>query len=205
VHIELTEMLRCPERHEEAFLVMSTGEMVGRMVRSGILGCPVCRKEYPIVKGIVNFSGGEGTPLRDKNTQSLRGVPSPPDAETLQALLDLSGPGGYVVLVGSAARHAVALAGLMGGIHFVGIDAPPDVAELPVLSLLACETMIPLRRAMARAVVVGPERASPPWLSEALRVLLRGRRLVIEDEGATAPAGLKQLAVGQGLWVGERG
>src|SRR5439155_1503490 len=83
------------------------------------------------------------------------------------------GSGGYVVLVGSAARHAVALAGLMGGIHFVGIDAPPDVAELPVLSLLACETMIPLRRAMARAVVVGPERASPPWLSEALRVLLR--------------------------------
>src|SRR3989441_11574994 len=49
-------MLRCPETHEEAFLVMSTGEMVGRMVRSGILGCPVCRKEYPIVKGIVNFS-----------------------------------------------------------------------------------------------------------------------------------------------------
>src|SRR5256886_15142746 len=85
VHIELTEMLRCPETHEEAFLVMSTGEMVGRMVRSGILGCPVCRKEDPIVKGIVNFSGGEGTPLRDTDKQSLRAGPSPPDAETLQA------------------------------------------------------------------------------------------------------------------------
>src|SRR5207302_1851423 len=119
VHIELTEMLRCPETHEEALLVMSTGGM--------------------------------------------------------------------------------------GGIHGVGIDAPSDVEELPVLSLLACETMIPLRRAMARAVVVGPERASPPWLGEALRVLLRGRRLVIEDEGARPPAGVKQLAVGQGLWVGERG
>ena len=165
-------MLRCPETHEEAFLVMSTGEMVGRMVRSGILGCPVCRKEYPIVKGIVNFSA--------------------------------RGPGGYVVLVGSAARHAVGLAGLMAGIHFVGIDAPADVEELPILSLLACETVIPLRRAMARAVVVGPERASPPWIGEAMRVLLRGRRLVIEDEDASAPAGLKQLAVGQGLWVGER-
>ena len=47
--------------------------------------------------------------------------------------------------------------------------------------------------------------ASPPWIAEAMRVLLRGRRLVIEDELATAPAGLKQLAVGQGLWVGERG
>jgi len=205
VHIELTEMLRCPETHEEAFLVMSTGEMVGRMVRSGILGCPVCRREYPIVKGVVQFSAGGGAPVRDKNTQSLRGAPPPADAQTLQALLDLSGPGGYVVLVGSAARHAVGLAGVMGGIHFVGIDAPADVEELPVLSLLACATMIPLRRAMARAVVVGPERASPPWIAEAMRVLLRGRRLVIEDELATAPAGLKQLAVGQGLWVGERG
>src|SRR3989475_10108833 len=178
--------------------------MVGRMVRSGILGCPVCRREFPIMRGVVQSSAGEGAPLRDKNTQSLRGAPSPADAQPLQALLDLSGPGGYVVLVGSAARHAVGLAGLMGGIHFVGIDAPADLEELPVLSLLACETMIPLRRAMARAVVAGPERASPAWLGEAMRVLLRGRRLVIEDELVAAPAGLKQLAVGQGLWVGER-
>src|SRR5438132_9610729 len=167
VHIELTEMLRCPEAHEEAFLVLSTGEMVGRMVRSGLLGCPACQREYPIVQGVAHFSasgtGGELTP-RPTNAVAAGAPPRSPDAQTLQALLELSGPGGYVVLVGSAARHAVGLAGLMGGIHCVGIDAPSDVEELPVLSLLACETMIPLRRAMARAVVVGPERASPPWL-----------------------------------------
>jgi len=204
-------MLRCPEPHEENVLVMSTGEMRGRMVRSGILGCPVCHREYPIVKGVVHFSGGEGTPLRDKNTQSLRGVPSPPsslpalavDAQTLQALLDLSGPGGYVVLLGSAARHAVGLAGLMGGIHFVGVNAPPGVEELPVLSLLACDTMVPLRHAMARGVVVGPEPGA--WLAEAARILLRGRRLVVEREDAAAPPGVTRLAVGQGLFVGQRG
>src|SRR5207248_4319761 len=203
-------MLRCPEPHGEAFLVMATGEMHGRMVRSGILGCPICRREFPIVKGIVDFSGkGKGETGSVGDTQPTFPVSRFPfpavDPETLQALLDLGGPGGYVVLVGSAARHAVGLAGLMGGIHFIGINAPADVEELPVLSLLASEKMIPLRRAMARAVVVGPERASPPWLIEALRVLLPGRRLVIEDELASAPAGLKQLAVGQGLWVGERG
>src|SRR5947208_16705679 len=111
--------------------------MVGRMVWAAMRRCPVCRKEVSHARGMVNFSGGEGTPLRDKNTQSLRGVPSPPDAETLQALLALSGPGGYVVLVGSAARHAVALAGLMGGTHVVGIGAPPEVADLPGPSPLA--------------------------------------------------------------------
>src|SRR5438105_15643278 len=145
--------------------------MHGRMVRSGILGCPVCRREFPIVKGIVNFAGKgkgkTGNAADEVATLPVSPFPFPAvDSETLQALLDLSGPGGYVVLVGAAARHAVGLAGLMGGIHFIGINAPADLEELPVLSLLACETMIPLRRAMARAVVVGPDRASPPWPTE---------------------------------------
>lgn len=197
MHIDLTEMLRCPEAHREGFLVMSTGEMRGRMVRSGLLACPACGKEYPILKGIVNFSGsGE--------RRAVPGGAPAVDAETLQALLDLSGPGGYVVLVGSAARHAQGLAGLMGGIHFVGIDAPPDVDELPVLSLLACGTMIPLRQAMARAVVLGAERADAASLAEAHRILLPGRRLVIERDDVTPPAGLTRVASGQGLVVAER-
>jgi uncharacterized protein YbaR (Trm112 family) len=198
VHIDLTEMLRCPEPHREAFLVMSTGEMRGRMVRSGVLGCPVCGREYAILKGVVNFSGsGERGAVPS-------GAPPGTDAETLQALLDLSGPGGYVVLVGSAARHAAGLAKLMGGIHFVGIDAPPDVEESPVLSLLACDTMIPLRQTMARAVVVGRERADAAWLAEGHRVLLPGRRLVIEREDVTPPDGLTRVASGRGLLVAER-
>ena len=198
MHIDLTEMLRCPEPHREAFLVMSTGEMRGRMVRSGVLGCPVCGREYAILKGVVQFSAREGRGAEPG------GAPSGTDAETLQALLDLSGPGGYVVLVGSAARHAAGLAKLMGGIHFVGIDAPPDVEELPVLSLLACDTMIPLRQTMARAVVVGRERADAAWLAEGHRVLLPGRRLVIEREDVTPPDGLTRVASGQGLLVAER-
>jgi len=205
VHIDLTEMLRCPEPHDEAFLVMSTGEMRGRMVRSGLLGCPVCGREYPLMKGVARFSGSGERGAAPSAAPSGAAPRSPlPDAETLQALLDLSGPGGYVVLVGSAARHAVGLAGLMGGIHYVGIDAPPDVEELSVLSLLACDTMIPLRRAMARAVVVGRDRAEAAWLAEAQRILLPGRRLVVERDDVTPPAGLTQVASGQGLLVAER-
>ena len=199
MHIELTEMLRCPEPHEEGFLVLSTGEMLGRMVRSGILGCPVCGKEYPIVRGVAHFSGPSVAP-----SGTAPRSPLPVDTETLQALLDLSGPGGYVVLLGVAARHAVGLAGLMGGIHFVGVSAPDDMEELAVLSLLACETMIPLRQTVARAVVVGSDRVGAEWLVEARRVLLPGRRLVIESEQVAAPVGLTRLALGHGLFVGER-
>jgi len=199
-------MLRCPEAHEEGFLVMSTGEMLGRMVRSGMLACPTCGREYPIIKGVAHFSGGGSREPGDRaeKTPPVSRFPPPVDAQTLQALLDLSGPGGYVLLLGSAARHAVGLAGLMGGIHFVGVNAPDDVEELPVLSLLACEAMIPLRQTVARAVVVGRDRLGARWLAEARRVLLPGRRLVIESESVTAPPGLTQLALGHGVFVGER-
>jgi uncharacterized protein YbaR (Trm112 family) len=199
MHIELTEMLRCPEEHREEFLVLSTSEMSGRMVYSGVVGCPVCQREYDIVAGKVFFSGRYSTPPAG----TVPPAASPTDAQTLQALLDLSGPGGYVVLLGGAARHAVGLATLMGGIHFIGVNAPPDVEELPVLSLVETETKIPLRQAMARGVVVNADFATDAWLAEARRVLLPGRRLVVESE-MVAPASMNRLAAGHGLWVGEK-
>ncbi len=203
MHIELTEMLRCPEPHREEFLVLSTGEMSGRMVRAGVVGCPVCQREYKIADGIVYFVRREMREERGATTAHPSSLIPHPDAQTLQALLDLSGPGGYVVLVGSAAHYAVGLAALMGGIHFIGLNPPAGVEELAVLSLLVCESKIPLRDAMARGVVVGSESSGATWLAESRRVLLPGRRLVVENEAAR-PDGITQLATEQGLFVGEK-
>ena len=121
----------------------------------------------------------------------------------LPALLDLSGPGGFVVLLGGAAAAAAGLAAQVGGIHCVGVNAPANLMALPALSLVRCETAVPLRGAMARGVVVGAELASPAWLTEAVRVLLPGRRLVVAGE-EVAPPGVRHLVTGQGLWVGEK-
>ena len=126
------------------------------------------------------------------------------EAGSLQALLELSGPGGYVALVGSAARQASVLAAVMAGIHFVGINAPREIEESPVLSLLRANDRIPLRTGMARGVVVGADLATSPWLVEAHRVLLRGRRFVVENEDPELPIGIIKLAAGNGLWVGEK-
>ncbi|MFN2571409.1 MAG: hypothetical protein ABR537_07340 [Gemmatimonadales bacterium] len=200
MHIELTEMLRCPEAHREEVLVLSTGEIRDRMVRSGLLGCPVCHKEFPIVRGVVNFG-------RARERTSSYTPPSPlpsADAVTLQALLELSGPGGYVVLIGDAARQAARLGRLMAGIHFVGINAPAEIEEQPVLSLLFANEKVPMRTAVARGVVVGADLATSPWLVEAHRVLLRGRRFVVENEEPELPIGLGRLAAENGLWVGEK-
>jgi hypothetical protein len=195
MHIELTEMLKCPEPHREEFLVLSTGEMSGRMVQSGLVGCPVCHKEYAVVDGVVEFGGiADPAPVGQ----------SPTDPATLQALLDLGGPGGIVVLVGDATQHAEGLASLMGGIHFVGINPPAGAEELPVLSLLRSGQGIPLRASMARGVVIGTDVASAPWLTEAHRVLLRGRRYVLESDQVELPQGVKRLAQAANLVVGEK-
>ncbi|HEV8304252.1 MAG TPA: hypothetical protein VGQ25_04785 [Gemmatimonadales bacterium] len=207
MHIELTEMLRCPEPHAEEPMVLSTGEMIGRMVRSGLVGCSVCRKEFLIVNGVVDFTGNVqretgNVPGREPTFPASR-VP-PPDAATIQALLELSGPGGFVVLLGNAARRAVGLAALMAGVHFIGINPPPDAEELSVLSLLRASDKIPLRSGIARGVVVGADCATSAWLVEAHRILLRGRRFVVEHEHPDLPIGLEKLAAADGLWVGEK-
>lgn len=210
MHIELTEMLRCPEAHREEMLVLSTGEVKDRMVRSGLIGCPVCHREYPIARGIVNFRRSRQRVFGEGSSGPRAAVYVPPsplpaaDAANLQALLELSGPGGYVVLVGSAARQAPRLSSLMEGIHFVGINAPLEMDELPMLSLLYANEKIPLRSSVARGVVVGADIATSPWLVEAHRVLLRGRRFVVENEEPELPIGLVKLAAEHGLWVGEK-
>jgi uncharacterized protein YbaR (Trm112 family) len=206
MHIELTEMLRCPQPHDQQHLVLSTGEMVGRMVRSGVLGCPVCQAEYGIFDGVVDFTGsgkreaGSGTPQTGNVKRETGNV----DPQTIQALLDLGGPGGIVALVGRAAPHAKRLSDLMGGIHFVGINPPDNCEELSVLSLLRSERVIPLRDSTVRGVLVGADLAREPWLEEAHRVLLRGRRWVVEASSVPVPAGIGVLASDEGLIVGEK-
>ena len=204
-------MLRCPEAHREEILVLSTGEMRDRMVRTGVVGCPVCHKEYPISRGIVNFRrsrervANEDSGSRPRVTAYVPPSPLPSaDAANLQALLELSGPGGYVVLVGSAVRQASRLGALMPGIHFVGINAPSEVEEQAMLSLLYANEKVPLRSSVARGVVVGADLATSSWLVEAHRVLLRGRRFVVENEEPELPIGLVKLAAENGLWVGEK-
>ncbi len=192
--IELSEFLRCPEPHQETFCVVAPEEMAGRMILRGLVGCPICKREYPIERGIVRFGGAAA--------EAVEGAGAA-DPDAVWALLGLTGPGGFVVLVGSAVRLAEPLAVLLGGVHLVGVNAPADVAPTAGLSLLAHPSRIPLRHEMARGVVLGTGAAVEPWIGEGVRVLLPGLRLVATAESLSAP-NLDQVAVGRGLWVGQK-
>jgi uncharacterized protein YbaR (Trm112 family) len=195
VFIELTDILRCPESHDEQFLVLLPEQMSGRSVRTGHLGCPVCRREYRIEDGVI-FLSSTPPPTPDAN-------PIDPlvDATAIAAFLGLAGPGGYVGVVGNLPGLEGALVGGLPGIHVAAINPPAGTPELPMMSVLRA-TSIPIKSRSLRGVVLGSRLGSDPyWVSEAVRVVLPGLRVVGQG---TAPAreGLNILASAGGWWVG---
>jgi uncharacterized protein YbaR (Trm112 family) len=202
--LELAEFLLCPYcRDEVSCCVVAPAEMADRAVRRGMVGCPLCRREFPITDGVADFGApadattGRGAPPAGQSRPAAL-----PDPSVVQALLGIAGPGGYVVLVGSAAALASRLAQLSSGVHHVCVDGPEGAGPSPRLSRLRSGPVIPLKSQMARGVVVGAERQGPA-IEDAARVVLKGLRLVVMTEGVTVP-GVEPLASGQGLWVGKR-
>ena len=196
--IELAEYLRCPADHQEqSYCIVVPDTMDGRDVRTGSIGCPICTREYPIVDGEARF--GSETPPASPDRAAL----ALPDVDTVHALLGLAGPGGYVVLLGSAGCLAPTLAERVKGVHVISVNPPAGVRSGVRLSVLRDDTRIPLRSSMARGIVIGADHTSPAWLAEAVRVVLRGLRLVILRDDI-AVDGVKMLARERGMGVGEK-
>ncbi len=199
--IELAEWLRCPGAHADTYCVVSSEHMKGRDIVRGIVGCPACKAEYVITESVVEFGDH---PLCVEGFRADDAEPGDaPNAETLQALLALDGPGGYLVLVGSVSRMAAELVELVDGVHLVGVNVPPDVRPTSHLSVLTAPDTIPLRTSKARGAVISREYAATPWLQEAARVARPGTRIVtLEDVHPVE--GVRELATAERLWVGER-
>jgi hypothetical protein len=168
--------------------------MADRSVREGRLGCPVCHREYPIVEGVVRF----GDP-------ALRAAGDTPGvtADGLAAFLGLSGPGGYLGLVGMSGEAGAGLTGLLPGVHLVLVNPPEGSAELPMMSLLLAEA-IPIKSRSLRGVVLGAGFADDPlWRHEAARVVLPGLRVVGQGDPPDEPD-LLLLGAAGGWWVAQR-
>ena len=190
--IELTDHLRCPADHDESFLVLLPDTMEGRSVKTGRLGCPVCGRTYQIVDGVLEA----GSPPDVKETP--RGGLG---AEAIHTLAGLSGPGGYMVLVGGAAALAEDVARLDPGVALVAVNPGQDIADSPLLSAVRC-SRIPLKSRSMRAAVLGSGYADDPfWIEEAARVVLPGLRVVGQGADPAADT-IDLMASAGGVWVG---
>jgi len=190
--IELTEILRCPRDHEQSYMICVPMEMNGRDVVRGGISCPVCQTDFPIIDSVALFAppgGGAG----DSGTLT---------AEAAHAFSGIDGPGGYVALLGSAARLAGELFERMPGVQLIAVNPPPGIGPGPRLSILRVREAIPLKRPSIRAAIVGADALD--LSDEAASVVLPGLRVVVESESATLPGGT-ELARGAGVSVFESG
>jgi uncharacterized protein YbaR (Trm112 family) len=190
--IELTDHLRCPADHDEAFLVLLPDKIEGRSVIEGQLGCPVCGRTFQLSGGVLDT--GDAPDLATPSYSQLT-------PEALTTLVGLNGPGGYLALVGSVADYWKEVAELNPGVGLVGINPGVDVGEASGFSVLRSGG-IPLKSRSMRGVVLGkPYADDPHWVAEGARAVLPGLRVV--GEGAEPPAELIELmASTAGVWVG---
>ncbi len=192
--IELTDHLRCPAEHEEQFLVLVPHAMDARAVTEGRLGCPVCRREFTVSGGIVDLRLPDDPPPPE-----VVETPEPLTGDGALALLGLSGPGGYVALVGGVASVAGELIAGRPGVHVVTVNAPGTVGPEPMLSRIVAGRL-PLKRRSLRGVVLGAGYgADARWSAEAIRTVLPGLRVV---GAGTPPADLTVLGEAGGWYVG---
>jgi uncharacterized protein YbaR (Trm112 family) len=191
--IELTDHLRCPVDHDESFLVLLPDTIEGRSVRAGQLGCPICGRTFELADGVLDT--GDAPSFHPPNSQSAL------TPEAVTALVGLSGPGGYLVLVGEVGDSWSDLAERNPGVGLVAINPEANVRDEPGITVLR-SGRIPLKSRSMRGVVLSPPFADQcHWVSEAARVVLPGLRIV--GEGAEPPADIIDLmASAGGVWVG---
>jgi uncharacterized protein YbaR (Trm112 family) len=192
--IELVDALRCPVPHEESWLVASADRMEARHIVEGTLGCPVCRAEYPIRGGVVDFRREAPRALPPST------APDPELAMRLAAFLDLSDATGFAVLVGARGAHA-ALVRAQVDTPLVLVDPPEHVEGEPGISVLRCDGELPLAAGAARGVAIDADSAER--VASAVRVTRVAGR-VVAPASIPLPEGVRELARDETDWVGER-
>jgi len=196
--IELVESLRCPRPHEFTWLVASTLEMAGRDIRRGLLGCPACSARYPIRDGVVDFLTRDGTTPIPDSTPLEQPEDEPELATRLAALLDLTSPGGFILLAGTWAHAAPALRALAEGVEIVVVNTTVALVSGNGISLARTDGSIPIRPGAARGIALDDRHA--PHAAAAARALRQFGRLVAPI-AASLPRDLEELARDGRDWV----
>lgn len=135
MHIELSEILTCPDCRSPQGLIVLVDEMddEGRVLR-GHLGCSRCQRRYPVRDGVVDLleEGAEAGDTRAGGAESgADAVDRPPPEELaveIGGLLDLPSLRGPVVLGHGLAPAAARLAALADGIRILALTGSPEEA-----------------------------------------------------------------------------
>jgi hypothetical protein len=191
VFIELTDHLRCPQDHDEAFLVLIPERMEGRRVIAGHLGCPACGWGTAWVDGVPDF--GESPAATND---------APPfDAESAIALIGIDGPGGWLAVAGRLGALAHEIAARLPHVNLVAVNPPHGVESSGAVSVIRSGAW-PIKQHAMRGALVGVDAAG--FAARAIGSVLPGLRAAGEGERPTLPVGSTTEAEAPGLWVVRR-
>jgi hypothetical protein len=198
--IEMIDLLRCINQHDDTWLVASFNAVSNRFVEEGKLGCPSCSAEYQIHGGIADFSGGVSLP--DCEDQRLHASHRREELATRAgAYLDATEPGVTIVLGGLWAYAAQDLSE-MTHTRVIALNAPSEVKESETVGLLRVGSEIPLAPGSAWGIAIDSWFPSA-ILQSAFKVVRPGGRIV-GPANIESPPGLTVLAHDQHYWVAEK-
>jgi hypothetical protein len=199
---ELVDTLRCVEEHEESWLVAAVDRTEGRHILSGVLGCPVCHAQYVIERGIADFAGAADKPV----VLDQPGLDPTDDlAIKLAAMLDLTEPLGYVILMGRWTRLASALRALVD-VSVIALNPMPDVAMGGGVSGVRALARVPLLGGSAWGAALDSTSMSATdavLLQSVVGGVKPGGRIV-GPVSLPLPAGVTELVRDSEQWVGVR-
>jgi hypothetical protein len=205
VHVDLIDRLRCTGQHADTWLVAAATRTAQRHLIEATLGCHECGAEFEVRDGDLWFGARvESAPMSVSADETMRAA----------ALLRLEERGLYVLEGGwgslSAALHQVL------DMDIILVDPPAEVSQRAVAAAAAsggsedglgqCTLRgvgdrWPIAAAALHGIAI--ERATSARLSDALRVLRAGGRLVAPATAAV-PAGAHELARDDRHWVAEK-
>lgn len=195
MHIEFIDLLRCPNVHEESWLVAAFYKMDGRAVVEGKLGCPVCGAEFLIRDGVAVF--GED----DVRRQTLSPDEPASDDTMLAALLDLARPGMLALLSGDFARASEAVAESTGA-RIIALNSPSRVSGSESVAEVRAVFPIPLAEHSLDGIALDRTHGTATMVAEAARLLRPRGRLAAGAEAALPPH-FRELARDAKLVVAE--
>ncbi|MDP9202107.1 MAG: hypothetical protein M3P26_09315 [Gemmatimonadota bacterium] len=198
--IELIDLLRCINTHEDTWLVASFKTVSNRFVLEASLGCPSCSAQYAIHEGIADFSAGVALPSCEEERAAATH-----EREELAtragAYLAATEPGATIVLGGVWAYAAQELSET-AEVRVLAVNAPDEVKESRNVGLLQVGSEIPV----APGSVLGV--ALDAWfpatiVSSAVRAVRAGGRIV-GPVLIPAPTELSVLAHDDMYWVAQK-
>ena len=205
MYLLLTDRTSCPRCGPAFGLVLLADRLTDRRVQEGVLGCSNCRERYPIHEGVADLRPPPRTSLA---VAEVDPVLRPDDSLALAAAAASGvGPaGGKMLLVGAAASLAGATAAVAPeGVEIVTAQRGwPALPVGPGISPTVVGLTLPFFDATFAGVVLCGSEATPEFLREAARVVLRGHRVVLLDPPTDAQtrlgaAGLLRFVHGEGV------